>query len=94
MKGKHFWLRSVASTCISELFLVVITGLTAFAGTMSLNHLSNIILSAYGLELFYAFIFVWPGWFVIVYLKKAEALDTYDYNVNYNPFSLSEKTIT
>ncbi len=86
MKGKHFWLRSVASTSISELFLVVITGLSAFTGTISFMHVVKVVSSAYIMELFYAFIFVWPGWMLILFLKKAENIDTYDYNIDYNPF--------
>lgn len=86
MKGKHFWLRSVASTALSELMLNIITGTLAFAGTLTLGHVGNIILSGYLLEIFYAFIFVWPGWVLILYLKKKEHIDVYDYNTNYNPF--------
>lgn len=86
MKGKHFWLRSVASTSISELFLVVVPGLLSFAGTMPMDHIVKMMSSAYLLELFYAFIFVWPGWMLILFLKKAEGIDAYDHDINYSPF--------
>ena len=86
MKGKHFWLRSVASTAVSELLLNIIAGSLAFTGTMALGHVWNLIASAYLLEIFYAFIFVWPGWVLILYLKKKEHIDVYDYNTNDNPF--------
>lgn len=86
MKGKYFWLRSVASTALSELMLNIITGSLAFTGTVALAHVGNIIISGYLLEIFYAFIFVWPGWVLILYLKKKEHIDVYDYNTNYNPF--------
>lgn len=86
MKGKHFWLRSIASTSISELLMVLITGFLAFTGTLTLSEVTKLAASAYVLELFYAFIFVWPGWMLIIYLKKKENIDTYDYNVDYSPF--------
>lgn len=86
MKGKHFWFRSVASTSISELFLVIITGFSAFTGTMSLGQVTKVAASAYVLELIYAAVFVWPGWMIIIYLKKNENLDVYDHQVKYNPF--------
>jgi len=86
MKGKHFWFRSIASTAISELLLVVITGFSAFTGTMSLFNVAKVAGSAYVLEIFYAFVFVWPGWILIIFLKKAEKIDIYDYHVDYNPF--------
>ena len=86
MKGKHFWLRSIASTAVSELFLNVIAGFSAFTGTITLMQVMELAGSCYLLELFYALIFVWPGWFLIMYLKKKENIDVYDYNVDYNPF--------
>ncbi len=86
MRGQYFWLRSLGSTAISELVLVVVTGFFAFTGTMSLAHVFQLAGSAYVLEIVYALIFVWPGWLLILFLKKKEKLDTYDYNVDYNPF--------
>lgn len=86
MKGKHFWLRSLGSTAVSELFLNIITGMLAFFGSMNIMHLFHLITSAYLLEIFYAIVFVWPGWMIIIYLKKKEQIDVYDYNTNYNPF--------
>lgn len=86
MKGKRFWLRSLGSTALSELFLVVIAGFFSFTGTIPLLQVAKVAGSAYILEIFYAILFVWPGWLIIFYLKKKEKLDIYDYQVNYNPF--------
>lgn len=86
MKGRYFWLRSIASTAVSELLLVVICGFSAFTGTIALHDVVKVAASAYVLEIAYAILFVWPGWWLILFLKKAEGLDVYDYKVNYNPF--------
>lgn len=86
MKGQFFWFRSIASTAISELLLVVITGFSAFTGTIALMDVAKVAASAYVLEIAYAILFVLPGWWLIMFLKKAEGLDVYDYHVNYNPF--------
>lgn len=90
-KGKLFWLRSIGSTAISELLLVFISGSIAFFGTVSYKNFQQIILSAYALEMFYAFIFVWPGWAIASYLKKSEGIDVYDHIINYNPFEFLQK---
>ncbi|MDF1760459.1 MAG: queuosine precursor transporter [Coxiellaceae bacterium] len=89
-KGKHFWLRSIGSTAISELVLVLVVVLLGFSGTLNSKNLIRILIYAYGLELLYAVIFVWPGCVIANYLKKAEGLDVYDYQINYNPFKLSK----
>lgn len=86
LKGRHFWFRSLASTAISEFFLVIITGFTAFTGTIALTDVVHIAASAYILEIFYALLFVWPGWILIVYLKKSEKIDVFDHGINYNIF--------
>ncbi len=86
MKGRYFWLRSLGSTAVSELLLVMITGFFAFTGTISLLKVAQVAGSAYVLEILYALVFVWPGWLLILYLKKKEKLDIYDYDVDYNPF--------
>jgi len=86
MKGKYFWLRSIASTSISELILIIIVAFSAFTGPLNISQVFRLSFSAYALELFYAFIFVWPSWILILHLKKKERMDVYDHNVSYNPF--------
>ncbi|MDF1655819.1 MAG: queuosine precursor transporter [Coxiellaceae bacterium] len=88
-KGKYFWLRSIGSTAISEFILVLVVVLLGFSSTLNWHNLIHIMLCAYGLELFYAVIFVWPGCIIAKFLKKSEGLDVYDYKINYNPFRFS-----
>ena len=88
-KGRLFWLRSIVSTAISELVLILIVVILAFSSTLDVKSLMQVLVSAYGLELVYAFIFVWPGWALSSFLKRAENLDVFDYNINYNPFKFA-----
>ena len=86
MKGRYFWLRSILSTSISEFVLVIVTGFAAFYGPLNLTKFLQLATSAYILEIAYAFIFVWPGWAIIFFIKKREKIDVYDYETKYNPF--------
>ena len=90
LKGKSFALRSILSTAIGELVMNVIICLLAFTHYTTLKNVFHIIISAYALELFYAFIFVVPAQVLCIILKRAENRDSYDYNVNYNLFSFSD----
>jgi len=91
MSGKAFWLRSIIATCISELILILITGLIAFVPILKIELTMDIIYNAYILELIYAFIFVIPAYFIVNLLKKYEGIDAYDYGVSYNPFNFINK---
>ncbi len=88
MKGRHFWFRSVSSTLISELIQAVIICGMAFHNLSSSKDLMRIMISAYVLEVVYSFVFVWPAWLIIYYLKKIDATDAYDYKISYNPFRI------
>lgn len=88
MKGKHFWLRSIASSAIGGFVLVAMIMIFGYSGKVD-NHSALIMfLSIYLLELFYAVVIAWPAWLIANYLKVKEKIDVYDINTNFNPFSL------
>jgi len=86
VKGKYFWLRSIAATTLSEFVMVILIILLGFLGTASIGNIMKIMVSAYILHVLYSCIFVWPAWALIIILKKTERIDAYDYTTNYNPF--------
>lgn len=86
MKGKYFWIRSIVATAISEFALVILTAFVAFTGKLPGWEMIKLFISAYGLEIVYAFVFVWPGWMLVKALKRWERIDAFDYDVSYNPF--------
>jgi uncharacterized integral membrane protein (TIGR00697 family) len=90
LKGRFFALRSIFSTAIGELIMNIIACLLAFLHFTTFYSVVHIILSAYALELVYAVICVVPAQFLCIILKRAENIDAYDYNVNYNIFSFSD----
>tara|TARA_R110000868_G_scaffold410505_1_gene698714 strand:+ start:1726 stop:2424 length:699 start_codon:yes stop_codon:yes gene_type:complete len=92
-KGKVFWVRSILSTCISEFILIVVTILIAFLPFYGAVFTAKVFVDAYILEIIYAFIFVIPAQLIVSFLKKSEKIDNYDYDISYNPFKFSEKTV-
>lgn len=88
LSGKHFWIRSVISTAVSELLIIGVAVAIGFSSRLTLHEEFSVFGWAYILEIIYAFIFVWPAVFVIHFLKNAEGLDSYDVGVSYNPFKV------
>jgi len=87
-EGKLFWLRSLLSTVVSGFFLVAIIIAIGFSGK-ELNLAQSWIMfkSTYSLELLYAFILVVPAALTTKFLKRAENVDVYDNDTNFNPFN-------
>lgn len=85
-QGKHIGIRFVLSTFAGQFVDTGIFIIIAFAGLMPVAALLSIFLSGW---------FVKVGWEIIVLpmticvvsrIKKAEAIDVYDRNTNFNPF--------
>ena len=88
-RGRWLWSRTIGSTVVGQGLDTVIFIIVAFAGTpsfaavMILHHwLAKIIIEAAATPLTYR---------AVNYLKKKEAVDTYDYDTDFNPFRLWEQ---
>ena len=88
MQGKYFWLRSLGSTCLGECVFTIITLGPVLLANNTLAHVLQILLDAYIFKLIYGLLFIIPASILVVILKRVEKIDTYDYQVKYNPFSL------
>ena len=86
VKGKLFWLRSIMSTCISELVMIGLTVFISFLPFFNIEIATHLLIDIYILEMIYAIIFVIPAQFLAKWLTKLEGIDAYDYGVSYNPF--------
>jgi len=86
LKGKLFWLRSVFSTCVSELLLLFLIMLMSFIPILGIDITFKLFYHAYALEIIYAFIFAIPAQYLVNKIRKIENIDAYDYGVSYNPF--------
>ncbi|APS44422.1 hypothetical protein AVI51_13300 [Piscirickettsia salmonis] len=48
----------------------------------------KIAFDGYFWKVMIAIIISFPMWYMIKWLKRSEKVDVYDYNTNYNPFSI------
>jgi uncharacterized integral membrane protein (TIGR00697 family) len=85
-RGRWLWSRTIGSTIVGEGLDTVIfitlafIGTSSFAPIMILYHwLAKTLIEAVATPLTYV---------VVNYLKKKEAIDTYDYATSFSPFSL------
>ena len=85
-KGRGFGWRAILSTVAGELSDSVVFYPLAFAGVMPAGAIVSIILTQVTVKTLYE-VLILPLTSVIARrLKKTEGIDTYDYNISYNPF--------
>ncbi|MBI2287608.1 MAG: queuosine precursor transporter [Chloroflexi bacterium] len=87
-RGRWLWSRTIGSTVVGQGMDTSIFITLAFFGTPSFlpiiivyHWLSKTAIEALATPLTYA---------IVNYLKEKEAVDTYDYETNFNPFSVSD----
>lgn len=85
--GRWLWTRTISSTIVGEFFDTLLFVTIAFYGVLDRQMLIVIIISNYVFKLGVEILFTPLTYMVVKYLKKAENMDTYDTNTNFNPFS-------
>ena len=86
-RGRWLWSRTIASTIVGEGLDTVVFIAIAFSGTGSpvLTMMWHHWLFKTGIE-----VIATPATYTIVnWLKRAEGIDTYDYQTKYNPFTIT-----
>lgn len=84
-KGKNLWLRTILSTVVGEGFDSVIFITISFWGTMENSVVLKMIMYQYLFKVAYEVLFTPVTYAVVKWVKKKEGVDTFDYNVKYNP---------
>lgn len=87
--GRFFWIRSLGSSAIGQLFFTFIAMVFDLFHMMPWVTLMELILSAYIIKLVVTPIAATPAALVAALLKKLEGSDVYDHDVDYNPFKLN-----
>jgi uncharacterized integral membrane protein (TIGR00697 family) len=91
-EGRHLWTRTVGSTVAGQAVDTALVILLTFAGNQSLRDIGNIIITSYLFKVVYE-VLATPITYVIVNsLKKAEGVDVYDRDTDFNPFKTSATT--
>lgn len=87
--GRMLWARTISSTLIGEGVDTLIFALVAFAGALPGDVLLTLIVSNYVFKCGVEVIFTPITYAIVNGLKRAEGVDVYDRDTNFNPFILS-----
>lgn len=84
--GKHLWTRTVGSTVVGQAVDTTIVILFIFGGHTPLPVIVNLILSGYAFKVVYEVLATPLTYLVVNFLKRAEGVDFFDRETNFNPF--------
>ncbi|MDT3366725.1 MAG: queuosine precursor transporter, partial [Bacteroidota bacterium] len=85
-QGRGFGWRAIVSTIFGELCDSLVFYPLAFLGVMPLGAILSIILTQVTVKTLYEVLMLPVTSRIARRLKKSEGIDTYDYNISYNPF--------
>jgi queuosine precursor transporter len=87
--GKHLWTRTVGSTVSGQFVDSVIVIVLIFGGKTSLINIVSLIIGGYTFKVVYEMLATPLTYWVVNSLKRAEGVDVFDRNTNFNPFARS-----
>lgn len=87
-KGKHLWMRFIASTVAGEAVDTAIFYPIAFYGLWPNELLLNVMMSSYGLKVLWEVVATPLTVIFVRWLKRVENEDYYDYETNFSPFKI------
>ena len=86
-RGRWLWTRTVGSTVTGQAVDTAIVILVAFAGTQPPAMLVRMVLSSYLIKVAVEVVATPVTYLVVGWLKRVEAVDTFDDRTNFNPFA-------
>lgn len=97
-KGRWLWTRTIGSTLIGEgadtiIFITLafgVTGLIGVAPRLPLAILLTLMLGQWIVKVLYEVVATPLTYAIVGFLKRVERVDAYDYNANFNPFTLKD----
>lgn len=84
--GRKLWTRTIGSTVVGQAVDTTLVIILTFAGTYSVPTLIKIIYTGYLLKVAYEVIATPVTYLVINWLKRAEGVDVFDRDGDFNPF--------
>jgi len=88
-KGRWLWARTIGSTIVGEGLDAAIFITIAYIGRFSLSFIGMAIVTHWLVKTGYEIVATPFTYAVVNFLKRKEAIDTYDYETNFNPFLIS-----
>ncbi len=86
--GQYLWTRTIGSTMVGQAVDTVLFQTIAFAGVWETPLLLRVILWNYTAKVLYESLATPITYAVVGFLKRAEQEDYYDYDTDFNPFTL------
>ena len=86
--GKHLWMRTIGSTLVGEGLDTLVFTAVAFLGTMPNDVFLTLVWSNYVFKVGVEVLFTPITYWVVAMLKRAEGVDTYDRDTDFNPFKM------
>lgn len=88
MEGRHLWLRSIGSTLIGQAVDSLIFFPIAYGGEWPWSLIWRVTATAYGIKIATGAFFTPLVYALASYLKRAEGIDVYDRDTDFNPFRI------
>lgn len=86
-KGKFLWTRTIGSTVVGQLVDTALVITILFIGVHSFSTMLNLMLTGYFAKVIYEAAATPLTYLIVNRLKKAEGIDVFDENVDFNPFA-------
>lgn len=93
MDGKHLWARTIGSTIVGQGIDTTLFVLIGFWGVFPNELLLSTILSGYAFKVAYEIIATPLTYLVVNFLKRAERIDVYDRQTDFNPFVIGIRQV-
>jgi queuosine precursor transporter len=88
MQGRHLWVRTISSTLLGQMADSAIFITMAFYGILPSTVLANMIITQWLTKSLYEALLTPLTYMAVSYIKKIELEDFYDYETNFNPFTV------
>lgn len=86
-KGKYLWTRTIGSTVVGQAVDTTVVMFAAFYGTRPVQVIWALIVSGYVIKVIYETAMTPITYAVVGFLKRAENIDAFDWQTNFNPFA-------
>ena len=90
--GRHLWSRTVGSTVVGQAVDTTLVITLTFVGTQSVATIINLIVSGYLAKVIYEVVATPLTYLVVNALKRAEGVDVFDTDTDFNPFGKERLT--
>jgi queuosine precursor transporter len=85
-RGKHLWTRTVGSTVVGQAVDTAVFLTLAFGSKLEAGTIVSLIINSYLFKVIYEVLATPLTYWVVNSLKRAEGVDTFDFDTNFSPF--------